>query len=203
MGLDAYALKFDQDSPYLNGLPRTLGYRFDSENNYWKEGLPSEIQAKIAAFDASQWPLFVFNGYPRDTAIGQGWGDPLIESTDDYQFSDSIIQKNILIYKDLSDILAAQKKHLLIVNFPENPKYNQTDKIGSLGPLRTAFHELSAWLRNLESQNPYFHYYDANMDGDHDYTDAEARDRIHLNYLGAKKLSTRIDSLISLYVEKN
>ena len=108
-----------------------------------------------------------------------------------------------MIFKVLAQTLAARNMHLLVVNFPENPKYKQTDRIGYLGPYRTAFNQLSAWLKNLESQNPYFHFYDANMDGDHDYTDAEARDRMHLNYLGAKKISIRIDSLVAIYLHKN
>ena len=108
-----------------------------------------------------------------------------------------------MIFINLANVLAARNAHLLVVNFPENPKYKTTDKIGYLGPYRTAFDQLATWLKNLESQNPYFHFYDANMDGDHDYTDAEARDRMHLNNLGAKKISTRIDSLMSIYLNKN
>jgi formylglycine-generating enzyme required for sulfatase activity len=202
MGLDAYALRFDRDNPYLNGLPRTLGYRFDSENQFWKAGLPSEIKAKIAAFDTTHWPLYNFNGFPKDSVTGQGWRDTLIDTSMDYQFSDSIIQSNILVYRELSEMLAVQKKHLLIINFPENPNYKRTNFIGCYGPNRTAFNHVCAWLRNLESRNPYIHFYDANRDGDHDYTDKEARDRIHLNCLGAKKLSVRLDSLISIYVKK-
>jgi len=46
MGLDAYGLKFDLENPYLNGLPRTLGYQFDLENDFWKKGLPSNFRQK-------------------------------------------------------------------------------------------------------------------------------------------------------------
>ena len=77
IGLDAYALKFDMANPYLNGLPRTLGYMFDSDSNFWKKGLPSGIKAKIAAFDATQWPDFNSNGFVKDSNAGGGWESAL------------------------------------------------------------------------------------------------------------------------------
>jgi hypothetical protein len=52
-------------------------------------------------------------------------------------------------------------------------------------------------MRRLESTNPYFHFYDANCDGNHDYGDAEAYDPNHLSEFGVTKLSTRLDSIIS------
>jgi formylglycine-generating enzyme required for sulfatase activity len=203
MGLDAYALDFNQEEPYLNGLPRTLGYMFDEANDFWKRGLPQKIQEKIAAFDSTQWLSFLPNGCEKTMSAGDGWGDTLFKDSGGFQFEDSLIQFNIQLYSDFAKTLAAQNTHLLIVNFPENPKYKQTEKIGFGGPYRSVYAKLSAWLREKEKQNPYFHFYDANMGGDHDYTDAEALNCNHLNYLGARKISARIDSLITLYLGKN
>jgi formylglycine-generating enzyme required for sulfatase activity len=202
MGLDAYALNFNSDNPYLNGLPRTLGYGFDLENDFWKTGLPDKIKSKIALFDSTQWLNFSSNGYLKAKPLGQGsWGDTIFQGAAQYEFEDSTIQKNILIFKTFASLLAARKTHFILVNFPENPKYKQTSMIGCIGPSKTTYAKLAAWLRNLEKQNTYFHFYDANMNGDHDYTDAEALDCNHLNYLGAKKLSTRVDSLCSVYLK--
>jgi formylglycine-generating enzyme required for sulfatase activity len=202
MGLDAYGISSDQENPYLNGLPRTLGYQFDTENNFWKNGIPTEIRAKIALFDSTQWIDFYSNGYAKVVPQGNGWGEPTDNSGSfDYKFEDTTIQKNILFFKTFANKLAEIKIHFLVVNFPENPKYKQTAMIGHLGPNRTTYAQLSAWLKNLEQQNTYFHFYDANMDGDHDYANAEAMDCNHLNYLGAKKISARIDSLCTLYLK--
>ena len=202
MGLDAYALRlFDQENPYINGLPRTLGYQFDVENDFWKSGIPPEIQEKIAAFDSTQWPNFIKNGYFKEKPVGLGWGDPIFENPADYTFEDTTLQKNILLLKTFAQTLASRKTHFLVVNFPENPKYKQTSMIGCKGPGRTTYAQLSNWLKSLETQNAYFHFYDANMDGNHDYTDAEAYNWNHLNHLGAKKLSARIDSLCAIYLK--
>ncbi len=202
MGLDAYALKFDMDSPYLNGLPRTLGYQFDQDNAFWKTGLPSKIKDKIAAFDSAQWINFSSSGYLRAKPLGNSsWGDTTFLSPAQYQFEDSVIQNNILLIKNFASLLAKRKTHYLVINFPENPKYRQTSMIGCIGPSRTTYAKLTEWLRSLEKQNAYFHFYDANKDGEHDYTEAEALDCNHLNSLGAKKLSARVDSLCAVYLK--
>ena len=199
MGLDAYSMTYNQANPYLNGLPRTLGYQFDEANNFWKSGIPQGVRDKIAAFDSTQWPDYYLNGFTRQTTTG-GWGLPQIDGAD-YTFEDSAVQVNVLLFKLLADTLAARKTHVLVINYPENPLYKQTDMIGRLGPSRETYAKLAAWLRNLEGQNPYFHFYDANNNGDHDYTDAEALDCNHLNYLGAQKLTKRVDSLVQGYLQ--
>jgi hypothetical protein len=199
MGLDAYSMTYNQQDPYLNGLPRTLGYQLDVSQNFWKDGLPKSVVSKIVGFDSSQWTDFYYTGFVKGVRT-DGWGDALIDGTD-YTFEDSSVQINVQLFKTLADTLAARGTHLIVVNFPENPLYKQTTMIGRLGPSRATYTKLSTWLRNLESGNSFFHFYDANMDGDHDYTDAEALDCNHLNYLGARKISARIDSLCRIYLE--
>jgi formylglycine-generating enzyme required for sulfatase activity len=199
MGLDPYSMTYNQQDPYLNGLPRTLGYQLDKSNNFWKGGLPDGVKTKIAAFDSSQWTGFHYNGATTDST-SRGWGDAQIDGTD-YNFDDSAVQVNVQLFRILADTLAARGTHLLVVNFPENPLYKETDMIGRLGPSRTTYSRLAVWLKNLESQNSWFHFYDANMGGDHDYADSEALDCNHLNYKGARKLSRRLDSLCRIYLE--
>jgi formylglycine-generating enzyme required for sulfatase activity len=198
MGLDAYSLPFNN---YCNGLPRTLGYQFDEQNDFWKNGLPKEIKAKIATYDSTQWPDFYNNGFLK-AKRSDGWGFSAIDydtKKDKIKFEDDTIQNCLMVFKDLAKKLSLQKTHFLVINYPENPLYKNTPYIGRLGPSREFYAKFSSWLRTLEQQNPYFHFYDANMNGDHDYADSEALDCNHLNYRGAKKISTRIDSLFRTY----
>jgi hypothetical protein len=176
-----------------------LGYQLDVSQIFWKDGLPASVVSKIAGFDSSQWTDYYYTGFVKSVST-TGWGDALIDGTD-YNFEDSSVQVNIQLFKTLADALAARGTHLIVVNFPENPLYKQTTMIGRLGPSHATYTKLSAWLRNLENRNSFFHFYDANMDGDHDYTDAEALDCNHLNYLGARKISARIDSLCRIYLK--
>jgi hypothetical protein len=83
-----------------------------------------------------------------------------------------------------------------MIDYPVSPYYKNTEYYGPFGPSRTTAHEITHALRVLEISNRFFHLYDANMDGNHDYADAEAGNENHLVYAGAEKLSARLDSLI-------
>jgi hypothetical protein len=201
IGLDPGQIDdFNVVNPYMTGLSRAIGYELDQTNNFWKNGLPLQIQQKIALFDSSSsWPDFFSTGFTIQKA-SNGWGPTLIDGTD-YDFENDTIQRNFSIFKTLADTLASHGIHLLVIEFPESPAYKQTSMIGRLGPSRTTYAKIVSWLRAIEQANPYFHFYDANMDGNHDYSDAEALDCNHLGYLGARKLSMRIDSLFGTYLK--
>jgi hypothetical protein len=111
------------------------------------------------------------------------------------------VQINIARLKALADSAAAHNVVLLTVNFPQNPGYRAIEMAGKDGPGRSTFRELSALLREMEHQNPYFHFYDAHNDGEHDYIDDEARDTNHLNIRGGQKLAARVDSLLQIILE--
>jgi formylglycine-generating enzyme required for sulfatase activity len=198
MGLDPYTFPFDD---YCNGLPRTLGFQFDAGHDFWRNGLPRGVETKIAAFDSTKWPDYFTTGYPT-TRRSDGWGAPVDEHSagrDKFRLSDDTIQGNLRLFTLLADSLAARRAHFLVVHFPENPLYKQTPYVGRLGPSREFYAQLTEWLRVLEARNPYFHFYDANMNGDHDYADSEALDCNHLNFRGARKMGARIDSLLRAF----
>ena len=201
MGLDPGFLdSYDPPSaPFLNGLYESDGFQFDVANNFWRSGIPTPVNQKIAAFNASSWPDFDSTGY-LITHVSGSWGLPEIDKGD-YSISEPSVQLNLASIKTLSDTLARRGVQLIVVEFPENPAYATTTSIGRYGPSRTTYDSLSIWLRSLEQVNPYFHFYDANNYGNHDYTDAEALDENHLGYLGAEKLSHRLDSLLTIYVQ--
>jgi hypothetical protein len=202
MSLDPGFLNVDLswDDPYLNGINDTQGYQFDKRNNYWKDGLPAQVQAKIAAFDASSWPGFDSTGFMTTKVLQSGWGTPIVDRVG-YAFSDTFLQKNLRTLRETVDTLGRHNIQVIMVNFPENPLYKTTGSIGRFGPSTDTYGQISQFLRDLEQAAPNFHFYDANRGGDHDYTDAEAMDANHLNYLGAQKMSRRLDSLLMLYVK--
>ena len=70
------------------------------------------------------------------------------------------------------------------------------------GPLRETAVQVLNQLRFIEASNPYFHLYDANIDGNHDYEDREAFDYDHLCAVGAGKLTRRLDTLIDSILSK-
>jgi hypothetical protein len=80
---------------------------------------------------------------------------------------------------------------------PESPSYASTGFYGHNGPSRETGKAIVSQLKTLQDSFPgFFHFYDANLEGAHDYADSEAADFDHLCPLGARKLSVRLDSLV-------
>ncbi|MBN2036654.1 MAG: SUMF1/EgtB/PvdO family nonheme iron enzyme [Chitinispirillaceae bacterium] len=184
--------------PRLNGLYDSKGYELDAANNFYRTGLPSRVLSAIASFSSQQWQGVDPNGYDLADNTGFGWGQPIIDRAD-YDFADSMVKASLYELSLLADSAASKNVHLLIINFPQNPMYKNTTMIGRYGPGRATFAELVSWIDSLCARNPYVHFYDANMNGNHDYTNDEAQDCNHLNYKGARRLSARIDSIIQAY----
>jgi formylglycine-generating enzyme required for sulfatase activity len=201
MGLDPGFLNSDfyPAAPFLNGLYESEGFQFDKAYDFWRSGVPAPVAQKISAFNSSSWPDFDSTGFPLARVVG-GWGAPVIDKAD-FPFSDTFIQANLASIETTADTLAARGIHCFVVEYPENPAYKTTVSVGRYGPSHATYDTIGMWLRALERKNPYFHFYDANNNGDHDYSDAEALDANHLGYLGARKLSRRLDSLLSVYVK--
>ncbi len=201
MGLDPGFLNTDYypNSPFLNGLYESEGYQFDMKNGFWKTGIPAGVANKIAAFGASSWPDFDSTGFPKQNIAGS-WGTPLIEKPD-YAFTDTFVQVNLAGISALGDSLASLGKLLCVVEYPENPAYQTTNSVGRYGPSQTTYAKIAAYLHSIENRNPYFHFYDANNYGNHDYADSDAMDANHLGFAGAQKLSHRLDSLLSHFVK--
>jgi formylglycine-generating enzyme required for sulfatase activity len=186
-------------APYLDGLYDSQGFQFDKNNGFWKAGIPSPVASKIAAFGPASWPDFDSTGYAKVHAAGSGWGDTIIDKGD-YSIGDTFVQTNLRTVASAADTLAAHGVSLIVVNYPENPLYKYTSSEGRYGPSRATYGLITQWLDSLCRANPLVHFYDANNGGNHDYADNEAQDPNHLGYLGAQKLSGRIDSLLRLYV---
>jgi hypothetical protein len=112
---------------------------------------------------------------------------------------DSIYRQNFEMLKLLVQDLASLKIQVIMIVFPENPAYKNTDHFASGGPSWETGKAVMAQFKSLENGNPYYHFYDAYNNGNHDYTDADAINQNHLCPVGAAKLTTRIDSLIHTF----
>jgi hypothetical protein len=202
--LDLDASYFSVDcrttNPRLTGLYDSKGYELDSSNDFYRSGLPQAVTGKIAAFDSSSWSGFDESGAFIDSITGDGWGTAEIEGID-YAIDDPVVRANIALLDELIDSAAARNVVVLAVNYPQNPGYRETDMVGRAGPNRTTYLLLVEVLNGLEQRYDNFHFYDANNLGNHDYTDKEARDMNHLNPRGGRKLASRVDSLLQIYLK--
>jgi formylglycine-generating enzyme required for sulfatase activity len=200
--VDLMSYSFNTDSyktpPRLTGLLDSKGFEFDSSEHFYKDGIPSEVDSTIKIWGPKDWSEFDSLGFHTKVQT-TGWGEPIIDKGD-YSIDDSIVQACITIVKNLAAAAEQKKIHVLIVNTPQHPGYATSENMGRLGPAVQTYRKLEAILKTIESQNNYFHYYDANNFGNHDYTDEDAYDANHLSPKGAAKLTLRIDSLIRTYL---
>ncbi|MBD3390595.1 MAG: SUMF1/EgtB/PvdO family nonheme iron enzyme [Chitinivibrionales bacterium] len=190
---------FTEEPPFMTGLYDSKGYAFDSGNDFWRTALPGEIKSKISAFDSSSWTGYDTLGFLQRRYTGESWGSAPLEQGD-YSLSDSIVAENLVSVEALADSASARAIHLLVVNFPQSPAYANTSHMGRYGPSWTTYAQIVSRLETLESQNSYFHFYDAHAGGQHDYTAGDAFDSNHLNYTGATRLSARIDSVLQTFL---
>ena len=107
---------------------------------------------------------------------------------------------NFAAVKAIADTLRALKIHWLMVNTPMSPYYKHTPNYTCEGPSWPTARAVLADMAALDSANEYFHLYDANVDGNHDYGPADAADEFHLSITGADKLTRRLDSIVHTFL---
>jgi hypothetical protein len=96
----------------------------------------------------------------------------------------------------MADTLRTKGIHWIMINFPVSPYYRGDSCYSVHGPSWGTAHDILDYLRDLDSQNQFFTFYDAHNDGNHDYSDADAFYEDHLSEQGAEKLTPRVDSII-------
>jgi len=176
-------------------LANSVGYRYDQNHGFWAGSVPSgfvdAVQAKRSSLAESLAPFgeaYVPSG-KWSTVAG-------IDITSDGTLQSRGYLSNIQKLNGLIDDLAKKNIKLLLVNFPVNPKYRETPYAETYGPRWSVFKELADTLKGLERNHANYRFYDANLNGFHDYESSDAWDDGHLASQGAVKLTRRIDSLL-------
>ena len=104
-----------------------------------------------------------------------------------------------MLLKEIEDFIKESESnniYLIGVIFPQSPDYKKTGAFGRYGLRRSVAKEMIKKLHKFEEQYPHFKLMDENQMGNHDYKDEMATNCDHLSYIGAEKLTTRLDSLI-------
>ena len=184
-----------------NVLGPNKGYNYDRNHQFWKGGLPANFEKCMALVPCPELPNIDTLGLYREICMNWGGPTPEIASSQLWTFNDSeaytAYMANFQKIKGLAQTLADRKIHFLLYITPESPQYRFTDSYCLDGPTRAAGEAVVSQLKALQDSIPgYFHFYDANCEGNHDYADSEAYDCDHLCPAGARKLSARLDSLV-------
>jgi hypothetical protein len=135
------------------------------------------------------------NGLHSEHADGwQGENPPFV--TDQWTIESTSYQQNLLALSKVIDNCTSRGIRVILTIFPSSPYYRQTDYFGRYGPLRSTATAIIQQISDLADNFDNCMFYDANLMGLHDYTDAEAFNWDHLSVEGAGKFSTRLDSIL-------
>ena len=204
--LKAIAISIDLD--YWRGLEDHLklvlssgvGYEYDANHSFWKDGVPAGfVDAVENAYPAPAEESANFTARGGLMVPVRSWDADGIDILHDSAFTDLEMQyldKNLAELENL--VKQASEKNIYIIGiiFPQAPQYKNTGSFGAYGMPRSVAVQKIAYLDSLAKSNPYFILMDENKMGNHDYSDEMAHNRDHLSFLGAQKLTTRIDSVL-------
>ena len=173
------------------------GYVYDANHNFWKDGVPEDLaELTYESLGNSKGPMLrSTRGFYGVTSAT--WGTTKIETDSNWLASKrDIYYQNFEKLKDM--IQKCHERNIILIGVitPRNPKYKETGSFGSHGLLRSEAPALIQEIADLSKTYPNFILMDENKMGDHDYTENMAFDMDHLNQLGAKHLTERLDSLL-------
>jgi len=171
------------------------GYHYDQNHSFWKKGLPANF---LDLMQQAPFPAITFDtlGSYRGGCWGWGGTAPDVDGGVWWSIDHERCQTNIRLIKDFVTILAQRNIHFLMYVTPESPWYRNTTGYGKYGASRQAGDDVVRYFTALQDSLPFFHFYDANLGGNHDYADSEANDIDHLCLVGGKKFSSRLDSVV-------
>jgi uncharacterized protein (TIGR02171 family) len=183
---------------FTSTIGQSNGYLFDQSHGFWPVGVSQCFQEAVNSTNYPSWCDTLGGAKPSSNGWGSAQPDiiyscgPCLLNDPVYLFNRDYIQKQ-------AEKMDSLRIHWLLYTTPEDPLFSPMGFAGRYGPSLDAGKATVQFFRQLEAAHPYFHFYDGNNFGNHDYGDADAHDPDHLSEQGAAKFSRRIDSLIGTF----
>ena len=189
----------DADYSWKEGVGQSKGFLYDSCHSFWSDGVSQNLKEIISQVPVPKPEDTVNMGFYGVRSVNWGIDTPVCNGSITWTVADTNCQNSLATIRMLADTLRNKGVHWILINFPVSPYYKNTQAYSTWGPSWQTAHDILQSLRQIDSTNDYFHFYDANDDGNHDYNSTiDAFDEDHLSSLGAAKLSMRVDSIIHL-----
>jgi uncharacterized protein (TIGR02171 family) len=180
-----------------NGIMSSKGFNYDKNHQFWSQGLPVSFLNLMDQIPFPTIPNLDTLGLYRNACNGWGGQTPDHGAYPDYTTDDSVYKANLALVKTFARTLAKRGIHFLLYLTPLSPYFENFGEFENGGPsLQTAAMIFNDLIALQDSIPGYFHFYDADKFGNHDYTDADAYDANHLCTDGAQKFSARLDSVV-------
>lgn len=179
-------------------IANTWGYAYDAAHGFWVDSVPvnflQAVATKQSDFGKTVAP---FGEYP--TPSGSWATPPQLNLIGIDRLKTEAYLGNMRLLEQVASDLEARGIKLLVVNFPVNPGYKETAHADWQGPTWPIYDSAIQAMKMLESSHQNYRFYDANRSGLHDYSSVDAYNDGHLSFIGAQKLTRRIDSLIAAW----
>ena len=175
------------------------GFIYDENHDFWSDGYPDGLyeltRDSYGENDESREQEQERLGYKYTPAIGWDGNPVYVDST---QMDATENYGDVLLEQVESFIKEAEEKNIYLIGviLPQSPDYRETGAFGRYGLRRSVATSMIKKLQKFEKSYPHFRILDVNKMCIHDYGDDAAMNCDHLSYLGAEKLTSRIDSLI-------
>ncbi len=90
-----------------------------------------------------------------------------------------------------------QNVKVLVMTFPQHPGYAKTEAYGTLGPTHATAREMISEIDSIARQDKNLVFFDAHAFGNHDFSEYDFFDCMHLCTTGARALSEKVDSIFN------
>ena len=195
--------EYDSEGAVQVNFGNAAGFQYDMHHQYWRDGVDSLFLKRveeIALADMEFVNMRKNRGWSSHECVPD-WGSQgtgLVEIQEDSTAFDDGARYESSYSKLLQVLDIAKKQNVVVVGvvFPVSPYYRNTGSFGRHGMRRSMAEMLIERLKKLAEENENFVLMDENKMGNHDYLGNVACDFDHLCVEGAKKLTSRLDSLL-------
>ncbi len=198
------------ESPWLTtrstwrAMEASPGYAYDRNHGFWIGGFASGFKEMVAEHVSKlqgRETMDPTGGWIYEIPY-RGWGTQFSFNSgmDGQTDSNPHVDDNMAILEAMVRDVTKKGMLYFLVKYPENPAYAKTNAATRYGPDWDQYHKLVDRVVAWESKYPGFFFYDAYLDGKHDFVDSEAVNTDHLNPDGARKFSRRLDSVIGSHL---
>ncbi len=178
-------------------LMKSDGYKFDVEHaeGLWRSADTDNTKKTVADIASIPYAGAYWSERPWGWKYrGDVWQNP---ETDDDDFKErwEISEKR---WKRLVEMITALNErgvHVLLYLPPFHPIMRDQPVVDDDGTTQKGYRELAKRLKQLETQFPRFVFVDLMQGGKHDFSAEMFKDLDHLNALGAKKLTQRLEEI--------
>lgn len=195
--------EYDSEGAIQVNFGDAAGFQYDMHHQYWRDGVDSLFLKRVEEIALANTEFVKMRenrGWSSHECVPD-WGSQgtgLVEIQEDSTAFDDGARYESNYSKLLRVLDIAKKQNVVVVGvvFPVSPYYRNTGSYSRHGMRRSMAEKMIERFKKLAEENENFVLMDENKMGNHDYLGNVACDFDHLCVEGAKKLTSRLDSLL-------